>query len=393
MMEIKTFDTILTELCDSFDELISPKKITRTNTNIIYLMLKAVAKGFEVINNVCVVLSNKFDPATCSEEDLGSVASLVGTERLQGSATGLHIVVSNTKDVSLTLPSGTYTYKQSDDVSFSFEVLADTVITAQSYVTFIAMSDKIGQFPVTEQSEISVDTEETVPDGIKFSCTDNTNLQGKLPETDIEFRKRILEGYEGQDAIVELELALRNLPYLFDCRVRFNNTSENQTYDGITVPPYHAVIFFSGEAKEEIADIIARRMLFPTVQTNDSVTLEYHNEVLLSGVQEYYIIPFRALEFRIGVSYKINEQYIMDSSAQGEMTKALNLAFISESHDSDFITENDVYAVLNGLNLAGLTVLDVNLVQGGNAVPYINVPVSRIPKLTGITYNNVGLEE
>jgi hypothetical protein len=90
---------------------------------------------------------------------------------------------------------------------------------------------------------------------------------------------------------------------------------------------------------------------------------------------------------------KINEQYIMDSSAQGEMTKALNLAFISESHDSDFITENDVYAVLNGLNLAGLTVLDVNLVQGGNAVPYINVPVSRIPKLTGITYNNVGLEE
>jgi hypothetical protein len=133
-------------------------------------------------------------------------------------------------------------------------------------------------------------------------------------------------------------------------------------------------------------------MLFPTVQTNDSVTLEYHNEVLLSGVQEYYIIPFRALEFRIGVSYKINEQYIMDSSAQGEMTKALNLAFISESHDSDFITENDVYAVLNGLSLAGLTVLDVNLVQGGNEVPYINVPISRIPKLTGITYNNVDLE-
>ena len=391
-MEIKTFDTILTGLCDSFDELISPKKITRTNTNIIYLMFKAVAKGFEVINNVCVVLSNKFDPATCSEEDLESVASLVGTERLQGSATGLHIVVSNTKDVSLTLPSGTYTYKQSDDVSFSFDVLTDTVITAQSYVTFIAMSDKIGRFPVTEQSEISVDTEETVPDGIKFSCTDNESLQGKLPETDIEFRKRILEGYEGQDAMVELELALRNLPYLFDCRVRFNNTSENQTYDGITVLPYHAVIFFSGEAKEEIADIIARKMLFPTVQTNDSVTLEYHNDVLLSGVQEYYIVPFRALEFGIAVSYKVNEQYIMDASAKEAMTKALNLAFISESHDSDFITENDVYAVLNGLSLAGLTVLDVNLVQSGNEVPYINVPISRIPKLTGITYNNVDLE-
>jgi hypothetical protein len=192
--------------------------------------------------------------------------------------------------------------------------------------------------------------------------------------------------------MVELELALRNLPYLFDCRVRFNNTSESQTYDGITIPPYHAVIFFSGEAKEEITDIIARKMLFPTVQTNDSVTLEYHNAILLSGVQEYHIIPFHSLNFGIKVSYPLHEQYITDFLAQGEMTKALNLAFISESHDSDFITENDVYTVLNGLSLAGLTVLDVNLMQGGNEVPYINIPISRIPKLTGITYNNVDLE-
>jgi hypothetical protein len=379
-------------MCDYFDTLISPRTIARTNTNIIYLILKAISKGYEIINNVCVTLSNKFDPENCSVEDLDSVASLVGTERLQGSDSGLHILVNNTKDEALTLPAGTYTYVQSDDVSFSFDVLTDTEIEAQSYATFIAMSDKIGQFPVTEQSEISVDTEETVPDGIKFSCTDNENLQGKLPETDIEFRKRILEGYDGQDAMVELEFALRNLPYLFDCRVRFNNTSGNQTYDGITVPPYHAIIFFSGEAKEEIADIIARKILFPTVQTYDSVTLEYHNDILLSGVQEYHIIPFRSLNFGIEVSYKINEQYITNSSAKEEMTKALNLAFISESHDSDFITENDVYAVLNGLSVAGLTVLDVNLMQDGNEVPYINIPISRIPKLTGITYHNVDLE-
>ena len=61
-MELKTFDTILTTICDSFDSLISPRTIARTNTNIIYLIFKAVAKGYEIINNVCVVLSNKFDP-------------------------------------------------------------------------------------------------------------------------------------------------------------------------------------------------------------------------------------------------------------------------------------------------------------------------------------------
>ena len=85
-MQLMTFNESLTKLCDDFDELILPRKIARSKTNIIYLLFKAIAKGYEIINNVCVVLSNKFDPANCSEEDLVSVASLVGTEKLKGSA-------------------------------------------------------------------------------------------------------------------------------------------------------------------------------------------------------------------------------------------------------------------------------------------------------------------
>src|SRR5574344_1247824 len=100
-MKIKTFDTILTEICDFFDSLISPKTIARTNTNIIYLIFKAVAKGYEVINNVCVVLNNKYDPSSCSEEDLESVANIVGTERNNGSASGLHITVTNNGSVAV----------------------------------------------------------------------------------------------------------------------------------------------------------------------------------------------------------------------------------------------------------------------------------------------------
>lgn len=388
-MEIKTFDTILTEVCDWYDTLIAPRTLSRSNTNIVYLMFKAVAKGYEVIHNVCVALSNKFDPAKCSVEDLDSIASLVGTERLKGSATGLHVLVSNTKDTALTLPAGTYIYKQSDDVSFSFEVLSDTEVASQSYVTFIAMSDSIGRYPVTAQSDLPIETEETVPDGIAFSCTANDNLLGKLPETNLEFRKRILEGYTGQDTMVELEYKLRNLPYLFDCRVRFNNTTNEQIYDGITVPPFTAVIFFSGEAKNEIAEVIADKMLFPTVQTEDAVTVTYYNEALVTGVQEYYIVPFRSLEFGIEVKYKVNEQYLSDDKAKEEMTKALNLAFISEAHDSDYITESDVYAVLNGLTLAGFTVLDVNLKENGVVQSYINVPISKVPKLTSIVYSRV----
>lgn len=142
-MQLKTFDTILTDLCDAFDTLIAPKSISRSNTNIIYLIFKAIAKGFEVINNVCVVVSHKFDPAYCSVEDLDSVSALVGTERHKGSATGLHIIVTNNnKDSPVTLLSGLYSYALDDDTTFVFEVLQDTEIASEAYTTFIAMSEK-----------------------------------------------------------------------------------------------------------------------------------------------------------------------------------------------------------------------------------------------------------
>ena len=80
-MQLLSYDEILTNICDSFDALIRPRTITRANTNIIYLIFKAVAKGYEVINNTVVALSNKFNPENCSVEDLDSVDTIVGTER------------------------------------------------------------------------------------------------------------------------------------------------------------------------------------------------------------------------------------------------------------------------------------------------------------------------
>jgi hypothetical protein len=124
-MEIKTFNTILTELCDDFDVLITPRTMARSNTNIIYLIFKAIAKGMEVINNVCVTLSSKFNPENCSDEDLLSVASLVGTERRKGSASGLRITVTNKGEDEITLLAGTYTYELDEETSFEFEVLED----------------------------------------------------------------------------------------------------------------------------------------------------------------------------------------------------------------------------------------------------------------------------
>ncbi len=388
-MQLMTFDEILTYICDSFDSLISPKRIARSNTNIIYLMFKAIAKGMEIINSVCVVLSNKFDPAKCSVEDLNSVASLVGTERLLGSASGLHILATNTGESDVTILAGMYEYALDDDTKFYFEVLEDTEVTAGNYVTFIAMSERIGKYHVTAQSSIDVISARIIPSDIVFSCTDNTSLLGTETETDLEFRKRLLNRYDGQDSMVELEATLRNLPYLFDCRVKFNNTVVDDTYDGITIPPFTMVIFYAGSPRSEMAGIIANKIICPTLQLEDSQAIDYENEVFVGGKHTFYITPFRNLDFDVDVIYKVDEQIISSYDAEGAIRSTLYQYFLPEVH-KDYIREDDVYNVIEAMNLTGVTILGVNLSVGGTAVDYIDIPVSRIARLNTISFTREG---
>lgn len=384
-MQLMTFNEILTYLCDEFDKLITPRTIARSNTNIIYLIFKAIAKGMEVINSICVVLNNKFDPARCSVEDLNSVADLVGTERLKGSGSGLHIIVTNEGEVEATLLAGLYYYDLDEDTRFTFEVLEDTVIASGDYITLIAMSDKIGSFPVTAQSKLEVTATVTVPSTITFGCTNNSALLGTAPETDLEFRNRILHRYDGQDSVTELELQLRNLPYLFDCRIVFNNTVIDQTYDGIQIPPFNALICYSGSPRSEMAEIIANKLICPTIQTNDSVAIDYESDVLIGGKHTFYLNPFGQTDFEVKVIYKIDEQYISSYDTQRAIENRLTEYFTPEVH-KDFVTEDDVYNVIEALNLSGVTILSVNLKVGDAYVDYVEVPSTRIPHLTNVTF-------
>lgn len=384
-MQLLTFNEILTKLCDDFDELISPRRISRTNTNIIYLIFKAIAKGYEIINNVCVTLNNKFDPAYCSSEDLESVATLVGTNRYEGSATGLYIIVTNNGETASVLLQGTYYYKLDDNTTFYFDVLEDTNIEAGSFVTFIAMSQSIGSYPVTAQNTISVTSERPIASGIEFSCLDNAELLGTQRETDLEFRKRILNGVDNQDNIVELENKLKNLPYLFDAKCIFNQTTGAEPYDGISIPAFTLAIFYSGMPRNEIAQVVASKIICPTVSTDDSVELTYENDVFVGGGYSINIIPFKETLFDIDVTLKIDTRYAEADSVEAEIRKALVTAFTSMVH-KDYVKENDIYNVIEGLNINGVTLLGANLMYNGSEVEYISVPLSRIPKLENVTF-------
>lgn len=385
-MEIKTFDTILTGICDYFDTLIAPKTMSRTNTNIFYLIFKAVAKGFEIINNVCVVLSNKFNPANCSSEDLTSVASLVGTERIAGSGSGLKIIVTNSSQNTVTFLAGIYTYKFDSDTTFEFEVLQDTELASGAYVTYLAMSTTIGKFSVTEQSSITVESTQTIPEGIVFSCQDNSSLLGREEETDLEFRQRILNDSTRQNTIVELENTLKSLPYVFDCSVKFNDDVITESYEGVSIPPFTALICYSGEIKSELAEKVCSKLICPTVQTEDSVEVRYNNSVFVNGYHSVYLTPFIKLPYTVQILYKVEEIYTNTYDVEQEIKKALILHFSSEVH-SDYVREDDIYNYIESLALINVTILGVNLKVNGISVDYINVPKNKIAELTNVTFS------
>lgn len=386
-MEIKTFDTILVKLCDDFDKLITPRKIARSNTNIIFLIFKAIAKGLEVINNVCVVLSNKFDPANCSEEDLVSVANLVGTEMLEGSGSGLQIDITNSTDSSITLSKGMYKYALDDDTSFFFEIVSDEGLTIEAKQTeqIIAMTNKVGVFNVTAQNTITVTADVIIPDGIKFSCADNTSLLGTEKETVIEFRKRILSDTDRQNSIIELQTELRNLPYIYDCRCIFNNTTSAVTYDEVTIPSGHMAIFYSGAPRNEMASIIARKILCPTVAGDKAVEVKYENGVFINGSQSYYLNPFSKLGFYVNVHCEIDTTIAGVSEVHSQIRKIIFDRYKAKVHE-DFIKENDIYNLLEDVNINGVELLGVDLVLEGATVDYIRVPLSRLADVTDVVF-------
>ena len=386
-MQILTFDEILTKICDDFDTLISPKKIARTNTNILYLVFKAISKGFEIINNVCVELSNKFDPASCSEEDLQSVADLVGTERLKGSATGLLINITNTSNESVTLLAGTYTYKYDDDVSFTGTVLSDTAISALNTLSLIFMSDSIGSYAITEQSDIkaSVTADVVISSDLSFSCEDNASLLGSEEESDIDFRKRILNTTDRQNTLVELETEIKNLPYIFDCKVKYNPTDDAIDVDGASLSPYKMFIYCSGDIRNEIAEVVAKYSFYQTQEdsTTTHETLTYENEVFANGGCEIIVNYFKKLNFNVDVRYIVDTNFLSASSAREQITSVLLKDYRSQLH-IDFIREADIYNVIEALDIAGLTLLSVDLKKNNEAVDYIAVPPSCLVYLENV---------
>ena len=385
-MELKTFDTILTELCDYFDTLISPKTISRSNSNIIYLLLKAGAKGFEIINNVCVMLNNKFNPATCSEDDLVSTGKIVGTKMRKGAVSGLKISVYNSAIQPTALPAGTYIYRLDSDTSFSFTLTEDVTINAESTASFIALSNEIGSYRVTQQNDIDITSEDvTIPSVFSFSCVDNLSLLGYDDETALEFRKRVLEDTERQDIINELKEKILELPYVYDCTLSFNRSESDMVVGDFTVKPYHLLIVIStAKYTNELAEIVASNAIYPTVNVEgESHVVEYENDVFADGSYKVYLNDFVKKDFSITLNAQIDSTYNSSNNVKSKIESALMNVFNSNTYRQS-ITAEDVFTEVNKLELAGVRLLGVTFNVDSSDVNYISFNKTELPNLTSI---------
>lgn len=383
-MRIISYDEALNELCDTFDALIEPRKIRRANTNVIYLLIKAFAKGWEVINSTVYALYGKFIPTLCSDKDLESIGYIVGTRKIGGSYSGLSVTAVNNSPLPVVLARGTYTFSPDADNTFSAVIDSDVEVAGEGAYSFIMMSDKVGSYRYTEMSDIQVTSDTAISDVFTFSCADNSSLLGHEEESDLAFRNRILTDVERQDVISELRDEIRSLPYVFDCNIKFNNTAATAVYDGIEIDPYRMLLMVSGDMRSGIAEAVAKKGIYPTQQTDTSVALTYKDDVFFNGYT-VYATPFKTEDFSVTVTYSVDPTYLTEDNAEQAIRSALFAHYTGNQH-VDVLTENDVFGVLLAMNLTGLKVLGVSFsMDGKDGLEYLKFSLLRIPTLKTVS--------
>ena len=393
-MTIISFDEVLNVLCDEYDRLIAPKKIRRSSKNIIYLILKACAKGYELIANIIYALDGKFDPARCQDADLTSVAKIVGTEMIEGNGSGLVVRITNTNPSdAVILRAGRYIYTFNADIRFFLDILSDTEIASTETVQFAAFSENKGSFPVTAQGSITLvrEDEEDISPDLVFSCEDNAAILGSIDETLFEFRKRILTDNSRSDILQRLELAIKNKPYIFDATLFFNQSDADVLVGTTSVAPYKMLITLLGYPRDEIAELVASHCIYQTVKVEgNGGTLRYVSPNMAGGAYEVHYKNFDEKLYDVVVDYRYDSRLALKSNIDTEITKAL-ATYKFPTKRTALIKENIFYNLIDDLNLPSVELLNITLEIDGVEVPYIDINKTSIGKLDTLTLNGTDI--
>jgi hypothetical protein len=391
-LRVKSIDEETTELADVYDGLIAPKKIWRNHNNKIYLILRAYAAGKVGLNDVALALRNRFDPLYCDDFDLYSTAKLVGTDFRKGTGSLLRITVRNkdTEEQKI-FAAGTYNYQSAAGMVFSFEAAADYAFDPEETKIVSAISQAKGSYGVSANADIKLYRSDgaAIDGAFVFSCEDNAGQLGCPDEDTFAFRTRILNDAGRQDHIKELELAICNLPNIFECNLIFNGKTEPVEYDGLILQPKELLITITGMPTNKIADLVVEEVCYSTHKINDSQVVYYENPLYVDGKYPVYFKYHDRTNFSLAITYQYDSTKLKSVQVEDAVT-ALFKPYTQMVTHIDVFSEETAYKVLSALNLPNVNILDADVLNGsGEGVPYIRIPATRLPHLTGIVFTPV----
>jgi hypothetical protein len=394
-LRVKSIDEETTELADVYDSLIAPKKIWRNHNNKLYLILRAYATGKAGLDDAALALRNRYNPLYCDDLDLYSTAKLVGTDFKKGSGSLLRITIFN-KDTEeqKVFPAGTYNYQSTAGMVFSFEAASNYAFDPGETKIVSAISQAKGNYEVGANADIKLYRSDgaSIDGAFVFSCEDNSGQLGYEDEDALSFRTRILNDAGRHDHIKELELAIRNLPNIFECNLKFNGTTEPVEYDGIILQSRELLVTITGVPTNEIARLVAEEICYATHKISDEQVVYYENALYVDGKYPVYFKYHDKADFSLAVTY----QYDSAKLKAAQVKDAINALFKPYTQmvtHIDTFSEETAYKVLSALNMPNVKILDADVLNsGGEGVPYIRIPVTRLPHLTGIIFTSVDTE-
>jgi hypothetical protein len=389
-------DEITAGLADAYDSLLEqstgkPVKVWRNHNNKLYLIFRAVAAGIKLLLDAVIALRNRFNPVLCDEADLYAIAKLVGTEVKKGAGTILRITIGNESGTEqAVLSEGAYRYMSVSGTPFTFTLSAVLTFAPGEEKLVFAVSDAIGSYPVTDNGDITVTSLDgaVIDTSLTFSCADNAGSLGYPDEDLLSFRQRIVSDASRQDAIEEMALKIRNLPGILECTLVFNQNNHASEYDGLTLAPMELLIIITGAPGDELAEIVASGVVYQTHIAEPEHVVYYRNKYYIDGKYPVYFMFHKHTDFSLAVTYRYDTQRQYAAQIETAVNGALK-KFRNSSEYTDVLTEEAFYTVLSALDLAGVKILDIGILVNGTPVPYLEIPRTRLPNLTGIAFTAI----
>lgn len=404
-MEIPNYDEILSSLLDEFDSRIAPESVERNDGNIIYKFSTAIAKTFERTNAILEATSTPFNPLTCTDEQLDSLAIITQIPRIEGRVSGLEVSITNNGTADWTLHGMfviTFIYQQGDAffrATVSPRSLSQidfdwTVKAGESRQLFMTSTDSngndlMGAFPVMAQTGLKLEmrAQSISPmDDIVISCEDNSGILGRGAETDAEYRQRLSEIAQKQDSISYMEAEIKSLPTVFDCQLIYNNT--NAEVDGIQ--PYLLAVFVEGEKNNvKIADIITRNCMFETQRVGMDYSAFYNrNRHMTNQNSLIYINGFARTYYDVQITWHSSSNLIDASATEDSIANTVKGA-MNKHVRKDYITEAEIYEIAKAMDLEGITVLNADILINGAEEKFLQVPNGNIALINSVLFTRV----